>query len=116
MVLSSLTAIAAQSADDGELVSKLIGANIGAAIAVLGAFRRLKAAQRGDTRLERHFLWQLAPVFYASVWLLVAGFAIALIRRDSPGLDEILGFASFVALWLFVGVLLVRDRRVELAR
>jgi hypothetical protein len=64
--------------------------------------------------MEQHFLWRAAPVYYAAGWLLVVGFAVALIRGDSPNVGEVAAFASFVALWVVNGLVLRGDRRVEL--
>src|SRR5690349_16699221 len=104
--------LAAQTAGDS-LPGKLIGANIAAVFLVLMTFRRLRKARQGDKRLEQHDLWRWAPLPFACGWLLVGGFVVAVIRRDSPDMLIIVGTVTFAALWLVACVLLWADRRIE---
>jgi hypothetical protein len=105
--------IAAQDAANDRLLSQLIGANLGALVVLLAYLRRLRAARRGR-ELEQHFMYQIAPLYYAGGWLLVVGFAIALIRRDEPATAAITLFVTFLALWIASGLVLRSDRKIEL--
>ena len=102
----------AQGSRDDRLLSQLLGANAGALFVLFAYTRRLRAARAGR-RLERHFLYRSAPLYYAAGWMLPIGFAVALIRRDDPSLGAVALFVSFLAIWVLSGIVLRRDWRIE---
>jgi hypothetical protein len=105
--------VAAADAPDDRLLGQLVGANVGALLVLLAYLRRLRAARRGR-ELEQHFMYRAAPVYYASGWLLVIGFAIALIRGDAPSAAAVGSFLAFLGLWIGNGLVLRADRKIEL--
>ena len=105
--------LAGASARNAALLWDLVGADVGAAFVVAMYLRRLLAAKRGDKRLQRHFMWRLAPLYYSFGWLLVAVFAVALVRQAPPGLAAVAAFVCFTGLWAAAGILLWSDRRIE---
>src|SRR5690349_17717479 len=104
--------VAAQDSSDDRFLSQLIGANLGGLIVLLAYVRRLRAARSGR-RLEQHFMYRAAPVYYAGGWLLVLGFIVALVRRDEPATVAFVLTASFSALWIASGLVLRSDRNIE---
>ena len=92
------TVLAVQDAANDRLLSQLIGANLGGIFVLLAFLRRLRAARRGGN-LELHFMYRAAPWYYASGWLLVLAFALALVR-DARGTTAIALFTAFVVLWI----------------
>jgi hypothetical protein len=110
---TSAILLAAQDAATDRLLSRLIGANLGGVIVLLAFLRRLRAARRGR-KLELHFLYRSAPWPYAGGWVLAIGFAVALIRRDVTAIGPLALFGSFVVLWIVIGLVLRRDRKLEL--
>src|SRR4051794_11363684 len=110
--LAEVTMWAVASSHEDRLLSKLIGADIGALLVVLAFARRVRLARRHDPRLEQHAQWRAAPFSYAAVWLLVIGFAVALSRGSRSTVAWGL-FAGFTALWIVAGILLRADRQLE---